>query len=299
MGFDASLAASDVVEDAIRQFLSGARENMNRLSSNVGANATTLEFDFDINDIAEASYIEIDTEVYRVWGVDRTTNSVTVQPAMIGSTSSTHTAGALAYINPRVFRHAAMRALNDELAALSSPANGLYAVGTYEFQSEATVYDYPLPSFTIIDGLRVEIKAIDSIEHWHKLLLWDVRPASDTTDFTSGYSLFIPDPMPNRTVQFVYSYEFSPLSALTDDIENVSGLPATAQDILPLGIILRLGSIREIKRNFTESQGDTRLATEVPPQAVQNSFSAVRALRQQRIDEEAARLIRQWGPGTQ
>ena len=47
---------------------------------------------------------------------------------------------------------------------------------------------------------------------------------------------------------------------------------------------------REIKRNFTESQGDTRRAGEVAPGAVMQSSRNLQILRQQRITAESARL---------
>ena len=47
---------------------------------------------------------------------------------------------------------------------------------------------------------------------------------------------------------------------------------------------------REIKRNFTESQGDTRRASEVPPGAILQSSRQLQVLRVQRIAAKAARL---------
>jgi hypothetical protein len=49
---------------------------------------------------------------------------------------------------------------------------------------------------------------------------------------------------------------------------------------------------REIKRNFTESQGDTRRGEEVTSGAIGNSIQNLQRLRRDRIQAEAARLIR-------
>jgi hypothetical protein len=49
---------------------------------------------------------------------------------------------------------------------------------------------------------------------------------------------------------------------------------------------------REIKRNFVESQGDTRRPEEVVSGAITNSVSNLKALRRDRIIAEAARLAR-------
>jgi hypothetical protein len=51
---------------------------------------------------------------------------------------------------------------------------------------------------------------------------------------------------------------------------------------------------REIRRNFTEAQGDTRRAEEVPPGAVRDSISNILRLRRDRILAEKAKLTRQY-----
>ena len=71
---------------------------------------------------------------------------------------------------------------------------------------------------------------------------------------------------------------------------STTGLQASAYDLPPLGAAIRLMSGREIKRNFTETQGDSRRATEVPAGAVQQSSTGLKLLRAQRIVAECARL---------
>jgi hypothetical protein len=66
------------------------------------------------------------------------------------------------------------------------------------------------------------------------------------------------------------------------------------EDILELGVMYRMLSTREVKRNFIESQGDTRRSDEVPPGAMRDSFSNILRLRRDRIIAEAAKLARQY-----
>jgi hypothetical protein len=61
-----------------------------------------------------------------------------------------------------------------------------------------------------------------------------------------------------------------------------------------LGAQIRLMAGREVKRNFTESQGDTRRGDKVPAGAVGNSINNLLRLRRDRITAEAARLNRQY-----
>jgi hypothetical protein len=66
------------------------------------------------------------------------------------------------------------------------------------------------------------------------------------------------------------------------------------EDILEMGVMARMLSVREVKRNFIESQGDTRRSDEVPAGSMSNSFTNISRLRRDRIIAEAARLARQY-----
>jgi hypothetical protein len=72
------------------------------------------------------------------------------------------------------------------------------------------------------------------------------------------------------------------------------GYPESAEDILVVGAQIRLIAPREIKRNFTESQGDTRRADEVSAGAVSNSIVSMLRMRRDRITAEASKLTRQY-----
>jgi len=289
------MTGNDVVDQALRLMLSGQRESMNKLDGAVSANATSLSFDYNLGAIQADAILGIDSELYRVWEVTGA-KTVAVQPAMQGSASSSHADGALVYVNPRVSRFAAFVALNQEIMALSSPALGLYAVKTLEFTYQAAVTDYHLNDNDVLEVLDVRADAAGPENHWQSLKDWRLRRNSDLTDFATGNALFIPNGIPGRTVRVIYSTPFTTLDGLSGDLSTESHIPFEMQDILAMGIVLRLGPAREIKRNFTEAQGDARRAGEVPPQAVGNSFSYLRAQREQRIQQEAARLLRDYGP---
>jgi hypothetical protein len=66
------------------------------------------------------------------------------------------------------------------------------------------------------------------------------------------------------------------------------------EDILEFGVMSRMLSSREVKRNFIESQGDTRRSDEVPAGAMSSSFTNILRLRRDRIIAEAAKLARQF-----
>jgi hypothetical protein len=84
------------------------------------------------------------------------------------------------------------------------------------------------------------------------------------------------------------------VSAVGDSLQSVANVSITMEDILELGVMYRMLSTREVKRNFIESQGDTRRSDEVPSGAMRDSFSNILRLRRDRIIAEAAKLARQY-----
>jgi hypothetical protein len=53
-------------------------------------------------------------------------------------------------------------------------------------------------------------------------------------------------------------------------------------------------SPREIRRNFIDTQGDTRRSEEVPAGAIGNSITNLLRLRRDRITAEAMKLAKQY-----
>jgi hypothetical protein len=91
-----------------------------------------------------------------------------------------------------------------------------------------------------------------------------------------------------------YKAPFVRATAESSDLTTNCFLPTTCDDIVEMGVVLRLMAGREIKRNFTESQGDTRRADEVPAGAVLGSVANIQRLRRERVIAEAARLKAQY-----
>jgi hypothetical protein len=71
-------------------------------------------------------------------------------------------------------------------------------------------------------------------------------------------------------------------------------MPINMEDIVEMGVMARMLSVREVKRNFIESQGDTRRSDEVPAGSIANSVTNILRLRRDRIIAEASKLARQY-----
>jgi hypothetical protein len=286
------LTAADLIDETKRILLSGQREQYNKLAADTAPGATTLSFTYSLGNIQAGAYVQIGLEVFYVWEADPNTQTATVEPAQIGSLAATHDLGDFVTVNPKFPDHAILRALNEDLYSLSSPTNGLYAIRSADLAYVEGRSGYDMDGVTdLIDVLEIRTERSGSVGDWPLVGNFTVSRDVDATDFPSGYALFLTEPgVSGANLRVRYKATFGALSALTDDVELVTGLPPSAHDLPPLGAALRLAYPREIKRSFTESQGDTRRAAEVPAGSSLSSARGIAALRQTRINEEYGRL---------
>jgi hypothetical protein len=114
-----------------------------------------------------------------------------------------------------------------------------------------------------------------------------------TGDFASGFALALDDEIRAGSLRILYKASYTPFASEASTTAS-AGMSDHLDDLLVIGAQMRMVSAREVKRNFTESQGDTRRAEEVPAGAVLNSMVGLQRLRRDRIQAEAARLNRQY-----
>lgn len=284
---------TQIINRATRQLLSGTTEQRNKLSSGIDASITTVICTYELGGLREGQTFEIDSELFYIWAADSGGKSLTVERGFNGTTAASHSAGALITVNPRFPRNQMLEAINDELADLSSPINGLFQVKTVNIDYNGSD---PMIDLTGTSNIQ-EIMALSVrylTDDYIPIRRFRVVRHMPTDDFPTGIALRIDQPVLAGRLRIVYKAPFSSLSSESDNLQTVAGLPAEAEDIIALGIQIRLMSPREIKRNFTESQGDTRRADEVPGGAIGNSITNLLRLRRDRITAEAQRLARQY-----
>lgn len=273
--------------------MSGTVEERNKLASSVSATATSLTFSYDLGGIRAGAMIQVDAEVMYVWEASPASKTVTVERAQNGTTAASHSSSDIVYVNPKFPRNQILEALNDELADLGSPMNGLFQVKTLDFTYNASRRQM---------NLQVSGEMIDLIDVRYRYIATDYKTVNNvklmrnmpTKDFASGYALQIDSIIPSSEVRVTYKAPFTKINHEFDDLQSICGYPETAEDILVMGAQIRLVAPREVKRNFSESQGDTRRAEEVPNGAIANSVINMIRMRRDRITAEAARLARQY-----
>jgi hypothetical protein len=273
--------------------MSGVVEERNKTTLSINASTTTVTFQYDLSGIRPGGVIQIDSELMYVWEISAGSKSVTVERGWNGTTAAAHIASSVATVDPKFPRAQILEAMNAELDDLASPMNGLFQIKTLELNYNGTDLMVNLPTTDrIIDLISVSLRYIstDYIKVRRCRLIRDLP----NDDFNTGYAIRFDEQVRAGRMVIVYKSPFSNITTETQNIQNVAGLPTSCEDILILGSQIRLVGPREIKRNFTESQGDTRRADEVGSGAVGNSITNLLRMRRDRITSEASKLMRQY-----
>lgn len=270
--------------------LSGLREEEDILNGTITDSATTLAVTDGADGIQQGAEIEIDLERMYVRSVS--TLTATVRRGYRGTTPAAHTNGAVITVLPKLAKASILRELNNDLVSLSSPVNGVPRVATTDL-TWSSYRGYDLAGLTDVEKiLEVRWKGYGDER------LWPIVPPSEyelarsmaASEFSSGMALLFSGGIASgQAVRIRYSTSYTPLTALTQNVESVSGLAASAVDIPPMGAAITLMGASEMRRAL-EAQGDPRADQDVPPGARTGSVRWLAARRRERIREEAERF---------
>ena len=285
--------ASALFERVNRQLLGGTVEEQNKLATSISSSDTSFALSYDLAGLRTGTVFEIDSEMIYIWEAVSGSKTLTVQRGYAGTTAATHSAGAIIKLNPRFPKSQMIDALNQDIDDLASPLNGLFRVVTLTIPYNGSDRQINLTGATsVIDLVDVRLRFLsDDYPYVSRARLQRDLP---TSDFASGYAIVLDEPVMSGDLRVRYKAPFARVASPSDNIQSVAGVPESMEDILELGIMSRMLSTREVKRNFIESQGDTRRSEEVPPGAMRDSFGNILRLRRDRIIAEAAKLARQY-----
>jgi hypothetical protein len=290
---------SDVIEKCHRRLLSGVRQQIVQLTADYTADSETMQLAGTYyGAVQPGALLSVDLEIMYVEAIT-TTGTVTVIPGYGGSTPADHTEGTQACINDRFPRFDIAAAVNDDLLDLSAPYNGLGQILFVDQTFNPTYMGYDLGSQfdpTSSKILEISYQIAPPVRTYplvKKGMYATRRNMNQPSVFPSGNAVIIYESAyPGLPIHVQFLAPYSPLVNLTDDLNDVAGLPTSQYDLPALGAEILLIQPREIKRNFIESQPDPRKAPEVPPGATMNSLQQLQAQRQRRIDAEADRIER-------
>jgi len=283
--------AATLIDRAINELLAGTIEERNKLASAItDTSSTTVTLTYPLSSLRDNSVIQIGDELMYVWQADAAAKQLTVERGYGGSTASTHAAGESTVTNPRFPRYQVLNHLNSEVADLSSPVNGLFQMKTVNIAYNGSDRMINLTNATdVIDLYDVRYRYLnDDYPIVRNVRLLRNMP---TSDFASGYAIALDAAVRAGTLRVLYKAPYSTFTSSATTVADVGG-STTMDDLLVYGVQIRLMAGREVKRNFTESQGDTRRADEVPAGAISNSMIQLQRMRRDRVLAEAARLNR-------
>jgi hypothetical protein len=284
---------SDLINRAHRQLMSGVVEERNKLVSSVSASATSVTLSYDLGGARNGSVVEIGSEQLYIWESSESNKTLTVERGFNGTTPSSHPANAIVTINPRFPRSQLFEAINDEMSDLSSPMHGMFQVKNLDIKYNGSDRQVNIPVFLDVIDL-IDVRWRNKSDDYRLVNGVKLIRNLPTKDFGSATAIQIDTDVPVADVRVTYKAPYGRPVSENDDLQVNCGYPQAAEDILIIGAQIRMMSSREIKRNFTESQGDTRRSDEVPPGAVGNSITNLIRLRRDRITAEAAKLARQY-----
>lgn len=267
-------------------------DSRNKLNGAVSDSATTLTFTYPLNGIGDGSKISLGLEDIHVWTTEEAVRTAEVDRGEYGTTAASHSDGATVLVNPRYTDSQIVRALNASVSMMTT--EGIHAYSTVELTHDSSVNGYDLTSSTkFLDVTEAYWEAVDTTaKAWRRLPVQILRDAN-TADFASGTGILVNHAIPNGvTIRVKYSHELDPsLAALTDVVETVTGLEASAVDILCIGAALTLTAGKEIALNETDSARPRR-SRDVPPGSFSQADSNLQSLWRSRVRAERGRLNR-------
>lgn len=276
--------ARDWVAEARGHLMSGYQEEMNRLDVAMDNAQVSVNLAFDPKALAQGAVISVDLEDMYVWQVNQ--KQLTVERGFNGTAKAAHNIGALILIKPKFSPWRIFKAINDSLGELSSPDNGLFRVLTKDLSFNPVKGYYDLPGDMLAP---IEVYYYDGLGEIVPVRQWDFIRGQEPGVVASGQALRIWDGLPGRNLRVLYKARFSRLANLDADVVT-TGLDIEAWDLPPLGAAVRLVPPRDVKRTFTESQGESRRGAEVPPGSSRQAVSGIAALYQNRIVQERTTL---------
>jgi hypothetical protein len=265
-------------------------ENVNLVQVSASAGQTSLQLELGVDGIQKGMLLSSGLNVWFVKGVYANDNTVFVIPGYDGSPQQAVTAGDMVYVRPRMTDWFAFNALNDVLRRLSSPENGLYKIGTWTAEVDATYQTYVVP--TAAEGmtniLRVRWRVPGTTDVWTDLpdRMWRWVYSADQN------VIRILRNIPSGTdVEFTYKAPFTLATSLSTDPVATCGLTESMLDIPALGAAAMLLRTTEARRTQVSTQGDSRRPEEVPVTANSSIASQLDREFKNRVQEEMIRLV--------
>jgi len=235
--------------------------------------------------------IEIDDELIWIDNFTAASNTLNVAPGFgrgyQGSTPTSHAQYSQVTLSPSFPRISIKKAINDTINSLYPK---LWAVDSFTFTFNASQTTYALPD-DLEQILFVSWQTTGSSKEWLPVNRWRADGMANLATFNSTNTINIYENIqPGRTVQVYYTTTPDTLDNNSDDFADVTGLPASSQDVVTLGAAYKLLSFVDSGRISLTSAESDLADSKIPSGAGANNSRYIYALYQQRLNEEALKL---------
>lgn len=277
--------------DEVRLNLAGYTLRQDRAATLVNSvNDTALSFTLSSVDNFGRGIVEVDEELIFVDSINRSTSSLVIAPwgrGQAGTAAAPHNANVRVTASPTFPVVSIKKAINDTIRAVYPM---LFGVARHTFTSSSAKTTYQLPADA--EGvLAVSWDTVGSSAEWSPVRRWRMDPMAALSEYGTGNSLSIYDPIPSgRTVQVVYTKIPTALVNGSDVFTAVTGLEEAAREVIVLGAAYRLISMVDPGRlTYSSPEADENDAKR-PFGSGSSATRFMLALYQQRLNEEAGRL---------
>jgi hypothetical protein len=235
--------------------------------------------------------IEIDDEIIWIDNFSTASNTLNVAPGFgrgyQGTTPTSHAQYSQVTLSPSFPRISIKKAINDTINSLYPK---LWAVDSFTFTFNASQTTYALPD-DLEQILFVSWQTTGSSKEWLPVNRWRADGMANVSTFNSTNTINIYENIqPGRTVQVYYTTTPDTLENNSDDFADVTGLPASCQDVVTLGAAYKLLSFVDSGRISLTSAESDLADSKIPSGAGANNSRYIYALYQQRLNEEALKL---------
>ena len=235
--------------------------------------------------------IEIDDELIWIDNFDQGSSTLNAAPGFgrgyQNTPASPHAQYAQITLTPTFPRTIIKKAINDTINSLYPK---LWSVASTTFTFNASQTTYPLPD-DLESILYMSWQTTGSSQEWLPINRWRADPMANISTFNTQNTVNLYENIqPGRTVQVWYTTTPNTLDNSTDDFADVTGLPASAVEVVTLGASYKLLSYVDAGRiNLSSAEADLN-DTKIPSTAGVASSRYIFALYQQRLNEEALKL---------
>lgn len=300
-GFGSALGITvgDLINTTRRHLLGTGRVFQNRLTNSVNTTDVTWTFDFDLKPITAGAELSIDDEIVYVWSTTPGLRQATVQRGQRGSTPAAHTAASVVYVNDRFPTFDVRATLQEEIRSWGPQV--FRVVSSLAVGATSSVRGYDLTAlnagdiYDILDVRRSFPTTPGTTDPKTRPRLGYSKDFSAPTGiYPSGKAVFLTQAFSTTlpTIDIIASAPFD-VSTFTDatDLGSGVGLDAAWIDIPPYGAAARMLDTREVRRTFTEGQGEPRDAQEVPPGFISSTAARLWAKRKERLADAQRTLM--------